>query len=65
VWYVDITPGHDWLTNRLNALIAEAVAGGAFTASHIARLLIRRAGHLGVDERERDQLVPPCTDFST
>jgi len=29
VWYVDITPGHDWLTNPLNALIAGAIAEGA------------------------------------
>lgn len=26
VWYLDITPGHDWLTKPLNALIDRAIA---------------------------------------
>ena len=25
IWYVDITPGHDWLTNPLNKLVEEAL----------------------------------------
>ena len=33
VWYLDITPGHDWLTTPVNQLVADAVAaatpGGA------------------------------------
>ena len=38
VWYLDITPGHKWLTVPLNKLIAEAIKGGKFKDSHIARL---------------------------
>ena len=38
VWYVDITPGHDWLTAPLNNLIADAVATGHFEDSDIAKL---------------------------
>lgn len=28
IWYVDITPGHDWLTGPLNNLVDEALASG-------------------------------------
>jgi hypothetical protein len=38
VWYVDITPGHDWLTNPLNDLIAEAIDSGDFAKSAIAKI---------------------------
>lgn len=38
VWYVDITPGHSWLTNPLNNLIDNATASGAYEASNVARL---------------------------
>jgi hypothetical protein len=38
VWYLDITPGHDWLTEPLKALIKEAVKKGKFSDSHIAKL---------------------------
>ena len=26
VWYLDITPGHDWLTNPINQLVNDAIA---------------------------------------
>ena len=39
VWYVDTTPGHDWITNPINALIDEAIHAGAFPGSHIARIV--------------------------
>src|SRR6185295_7771954 len=38
VWYVDITPGHNWLTNPLNALIDRAIAAGNFASSNIAKI---------------------------
>lgn len=38
VWYVDITPGHDWLTNPLNELVRKAIDSGSFDASEIAKL---------------------------
>lgn len=38
VWYVDITPGHNWLTNPLNALIDQAIAAGIFASSNIAKI---------------------------
>lgn len=38
VWYVDITPGHDWLTIPLNSLINSAIASGEFPNSDIALL---------------------------
>jgi hypothetical protein len=38
IWYIDITPGHKWLTNPLNNLIAEAIAGSNFADSDIAKL---------------------------
>jgi Putative abortive phage resistance protein AbiGi, antitoxin len=38
VWYVDITPGHNWLTNPLNALIDQGIAAGNFAGSDIAKI---------------------------
>ena len=38
MWYVDITPGHEWLTNPLNNLIDFAIESGDFANSDIARL---------------------------
>jgi hypothetical protein len=40
IWYVDITPGHDWLTNSLNTLIQAAIndADTEFAESPIARI---------------------------
>lgn len=38
VWYLDITPGYDWLTNPVNELIDEAIGSGSFDESQAARL---------------------------
>lgn len=38
IWYLDITPGHSWLTNPINDLIAEAIKSGEFPKSHIAKI---------------------------
>lgn len=38
VWYVDITPGHNWLTVPLNSLIDKAIATGAFAGESIAQI---------------------------
>lgn len=38
VWYIDITPRHDWLTVPLNNLIDAAIASGTFPTSDIARI---------------------------
>lgn len=39
VWYVDITPGHEWLTNPLNELVQAAVDDeGGFSSSSISKL---------------------------
>lgn len=38
VWYLDITPGHDWLTVPLNQLIDAAIATGTFGTQPIAKL---------------------------
>lgn len=35
VWYLDITPGHDWLTQPFDALIDSAIASGNFDESPI------------------------------
>lgn len=29
VWYVDITPGHDWISNHINALVEQAFQNGS------------------------------------
>jgi hypothetical protein len=39
VWYVDMTPGHDWLAQPLWTLKREAAETGNFHAQPIARLL--------------------------
>lgn len=38
VWYLDITPGHDWLTKPVNVLINEALDSGDFEDAPIAKL---------------------------
>jgi hypothetical protein len=38
VWYVDMTPGHDWLTQPIDELIDAAIASGRFAGSPIERL---------------------------
>lgn len=38
VWYLDITPGHEWLTNPVNKLINKALTKGSFDNSPIAKL---------------------------
>ena len=38
VWYVDITPGHRWLSNSINDMVDEAIRSGNFVGSHLARL---------------------------
>jgi hypothetical protein len=46
VWYLDISPGHDWLTVPIERLIVDAVAGGNFDEQSISRLapLIEQMG---------------------
>jgi hypothetical protein len=38
VWYVDITPGHTWLTRPINELIGDAITSGSFEKSPIAMI---------------------------
>ncbi len=38
IWYIDITPGHDWLTVPLNRLVETAIAAGNFAASDLAKI---------------------------
>jgi len=38
IWYVDITPGHDWLINPINDLINEAINDNIFTDSKISQI---------------------------
>lgn len=38
VWYVDISPGHDWLMRPINELIDQAIAAGGLDGNPIARL---------------------------
>ena len=38
IWYVDITPGHQWLTEPLNNLINEAIEANNFPQSAIAQI---------------------------
>ena len=38
VWYLDITPGHQWLTKPVNKLINKALTRGSFDNSPIAKL---------------------------
>jgi hypothetical protein len=39
VWYVDMTPGHDFLTNNLNRLMSRGFSGSAFTDPDIEAVL--------------------------
>jgi hypothetical protein len=54
IWYVDITPGHTWLTNPINNLIDEAIASGKFANTNIAKLtpFIEQMGSLGGSYRK-------------
>jgi Putative abortive phage resistance protein AbiGi, antitoxin len=38
VWYIDITPGHDWLTGPVNDLIEAQLKNGGFATSGIAKI---------------------------
>jgi hypothetical protein len=38
VWYMDITPGHPWLTQPLEQMIDAAIAAGPFADNPLARL---------------------------
>lgn len=38
VWYLDITPGHDWLTVPLDSLVDAAIDAGNWAASDVAKL---------------------------
>lgn len=38
VWYIDITPGHDWLMKPINDLIRAQVKQGGFRDSQLARI---------------------------
>jgi abortive phage resistance protein AbiGi (putative antitoxin) len=38
VWYVDITPGHDWLMNPINNLVQGAISERGFDGSPIERI---------------------------
>jgi hypothetical protein len=38
VWYVDISPSHDWLSKSINRLSNRAIEEGPFDQSDIARL---------------------------
>jgi len=38
IWYVDITPGHDWISKSINKIIDEAIETGRFGIKPIARI---------------------------
>lgn len=38
VWYVDITPGHTWLTEPINILIGQLLDKGEFEGSNFSKL---------------------------
>lgn len=38
VWYLDITPGHGWLTEPINRMIDAEMAANTFATSDVARL---------------------------
>lgn len=38
IWYLDITPSHDWLTNPINSLIRKAIEEDNFDASDISKI---------------------------
>lgn len=39
VWYLDITPGHDWLAANVDAILDRSLAGGKFTDPDVERLM--------------------------
>lgn len=39
VWYIDITPGHDWLTGPINKMVDEAIAAATRSGSDAPDLL--------------------------
>ena len=47
IWYLDISPGHDWLTVPFNQLIDEAIGTGRFSVAPIAQLapLVEQMGN--------------------
>lgn len=46
VWYIDITPGHDWLTKYIDQLVEAAILTGDFDAQPFSQLapLIEQMG---------------------
>jgi Putative abortive phage resistance protein AbiGi, antitoxin len=38
VWYVDLTPGHDWLSNAINEAVQAVIVSGTFDQSPISKL---------------------------
>lgn len=38
VWYIDQTPGHDWLSEAVNSLIQDAIQAGPYAESPVAKL---------------------------
>lgn len=38
VWYLDITPGHDWLASNVDGLLDRSLTDGQFTDSDVERL---------------------------
>lgn len=55
VWYIDITPGRDWLTTPINALVSAAVNNGNFDASEMARIapFIEQMGVSGPGQKKK------------
>lgn len=39
VWYVDITPGHTWISTHINALVDDALQAGDFDSSPLASVV--------------------------
>lgn len=39
VWYLDMTPGHDWLVANLDSLLDRFLEGGRFTNPDVERLM--------------------------
>jgi hypothetical protein len=54
VRYLDITPGHNWLTMPLNSMVNDAINKGDFKASDVARLtpFIEQMGPLSSGSRK-------------
>lgn len=38
VWYLDITPGHHWITNSIDGLISQAIKTGDFDSQYISKI---------------------------